>query len=113
MSAISIIILTQQDCAPCKAAKAIVERLARKYSLSVSAVSLDSPDGVFLAEEGGVLFPPGIFINGKLFSYGGLSERMLRIEIERLLSSQEEESVKAATYQDLSRSFFDKERSTS
>ncbi len=86
MSTISIVILTQQVCASCEAAKAIVERLTRKYPLSVSAVSFDSPDGISLAEQGGVLFPPGIFINGKLFSYGGLSERMLRMEIERQLS---------------------------
>jgi len=92
MSPISIVILTQQDCASCEAAKAIVERLARKYALSASAVSLDSPDGVALAEAGGVLFPPGIFINGNLFSYGGLSERMLRMEIERLSNHQERTS---------------------
>jgi len=90
MSAISVLILTQQDCASCEAASAIVKRLARKYPLSVSTVSLDSPEGVSLAEKGGVLFPPGIFIDGKLFSYGGLSERTLRMEIERLLSNQEE-----------------------
>jgi len=92
MSPISIVILTQQDCASCEAAKAIVERLARKYALSVSAVSMDSPDGVSLAEAGGVLFPPGIIIDGDLFSYGGLSEPMLRMEIERLLSNQERTS---------------------
>ena len=90
MSVISIIILTQRDCASCEAAKAIVERLARKYPLSVSAVAFDSPEGVSLAAQTGVLFPPGIFINGALFSYGGLSERMLRTEIERLLSDQKE-----------------------
>ena len=90
MSAISIVILTQQDCASCEAAKVVVDRLARKYSLSVSAVLLDSRESASLAENGGVLFPPGIFINGKLFCYGGLSERMLRIEIERLLSDQEQ-----------------------
>ncbi len=90
MSAISVVILTQQHCASCDLAKAVVERLARKYPLSVSAVLLDSHDGAALAEDGGVLFPPGVFINGKLFCYGGLSERMLRIEIERLLSDQEQ-----------------------
>jgi len=93
MNAIRIVILTQQDCGSCEAAKAIVERLARKYPLSVSAILFDSSDGISLAEEGGVLFPPGIFINGKRFSYGGLSERRLRMEIERLLSSQDATTV--------------------
>ena len=90
MGAISIVILTQQDCASCDLAKAVVDRLASKYPLSVSAVLLDSREGASLAENGGVLFPPGIFINGKLFSYGGLSERTLRMEIERLLSDQDQ-----------------------
>ena len=94
MTVISIVILTQPDCASCEAAKAIVERLTRKYPLSVAVVALDSPEGVSVAENAGVLFPPGIFINGVLFSYGGLSERMLRTEIERLWSNQKETSVR-------------------
>ena len=96
MTVINIVILMQHDCASCEAAKAIVERLTRKYPLSVSALALDSPMGVSLVEKAGVLFPPGIFINDVLFSYGGLSERMLRTEIERLLSNQTETSVRGS-----------------
>ena len=34
--------------------------------------------------RGGVMFPPGIFIDGRAFAYGRPSERALRREIERL-----------------------------
>ena len=38
-----------------------------------------------LATQGGLLFPPGILIDGEPFSYGRLSERKLRRELDRLL----------------------------
>jgi len=85
MSTVPILILTQPECTFCDAAKAIFERLSRDYPLSVSMVAVDSPDGASLAQRGGVMFPPGIFIDGKPFSYGRPSERKIRREIERHL----------------------------
>jgi len=86
MRTVSILILTQPECAFCDAAKVIFERLSRDYPLlSVSTVTIDSPDGASLAQRGGVMFPPGIFIDGKPFSYGRPSERKIRREIERRL----------------------------
>src|SRR6266852_3580977 len=87
MSTVSIHILTQPECAFCDAAKAIFERLSRDYPLSVSTVAIDSPEGASLAQRGGVMFPPGIFIDGKPFSYGRPSERKIRREIEQRLQA--------------------------
>ena len=85
MTPIRVIILTQEDCAFCDAAKAMLERLSLDYPLSVTALPLDSTAGQSLAEKGGILFPPGIVINGEAVFYGRPSERRLRKEIERRL----------------------------
>jgi glutaredoxin len=78
-----VVILTQENCAFCEQAKAIMSRLAAEYELEVSLLELSSPEGRTLALQGGVMFPPGIFIGGEPFSYGRPSERALRREVER------------------------------
>lgn len=87
MKTVNVLILTQQDCAFCDTAKAITDRLSQEYSLAVATLPLDSDDGQALAMKGGILFPPGIFIDGEPFCYGRPSERKLRREIERRLSA--------------------------
>lgn len=83
MRAIGVVILTQENCAFCDAAKALFERLAAEYRLDVSLISLGSPEGEELAKQGQVLFPPGIFLDGEPFSYGRPSERKIRRELDR------------------------------
>jgi len=73
-----LLLLTQEDCALCEQASEILERLGRELPLAVRAVALNSPEGEVLAVEGGILFAPGLFIDGRPFSYGRLSERKLR-----------------------------------
>lgn len=87
---ISVLLLTQENCGFCDAAKTVLERLARKYPLSVSTVSLDTAAGQALAEKGGILLPPGIFFDGEPFCYGRPSEPQLRAEIERRLARRAE-----------------------
>jgi len=82
-----VVILTQEDCAFCEQAKAIMSRLAAEYELEVSLLELSSPEGQTLALQGGVMFPPGIFIGGEPFSYGRPSERALRREVERRIAA--------------------------
>jgi glutaredoxin len=83
-----ILLLTQDNCGFCDAAKDILDRLSATYPLSVSSLPLDSPEGQKLGEKGGILFPPGIFIEGEAFCYGRPSERKLRREIERRLCAK-------------------------
>lgn len=61
----------------------MLERLTRDYRLEVSSVELSSPEGRALAERGGIMFPPGIFLDDEAFSYGRPSERKLRRELDR------------------------------
>lgn len=86
MRTISVLILTQQNCAFCETVKAMMDRLSREYPLSVGTLPLESADGQALAERGGILFPPGIFLDEEPFCYGRPSEGKLRREIARRLS---------------------------
>lgn len=79
-----ILLLTKDQCNFCAQAKGILERLRVEYGFSLSLLDLSSPEGESLALRHGILFPPGVFIDGEPFSYGRLSERKLRREIERL-----------------------------
>ncbi len=78
-----MLLLTQVNCGFCEQAQEILERLAREYWLSVSTFDVGSPEGQRLAVQGGLLFPPGVLIDGEPFSYGRLSERKLRRELDR------------------------------
>jgi glutaredoxin len=85
---LSVLILTQENCGFCDAAKTMLERLSREYPLTVSTLPLESAAGQELAVKGGILFPPGIFIDEKPCCYGRPSEARLRREIEQKLEQQ-------------------------
>jgi len=82
---IAILLLTQEQCGFCEQAKEILDRLSHEYWLSVSTLDMRSPEGQRLALEGGLLFPPGVLIDGEPFSYGRLSERKLCRALDRRL----------------------------
>jgi hypothetical protein len=64
----------------------VLDRLSTDYPLSISTLSVDSPEGQALAERNGILFPPGILIDGEAFAYGRLPERKLLRELEKRFS---------------------------
>lgn len=78
-----VVLLTQEQCAFCDHAKRLLERLAAEYNLAVREIDLGSPEGEELARDAGVLFPPGIMVDGDAVSYGRPSERRLRRELDR------------------------------
>jgi hypothetical protein len=67
----------------CELAKGILVRLADEYPLSITEIDLASDDGRRLAGDAGVLFAPGVLVDGQPFSYGRLSERKLRRLLDR------------------------------
>lgn len=83
MQPLEIVMLTQDNCGYCEEAKGLFQRLRSEFQLSVSEVDLNTPEGQALAERGGILFPPGIFIGGEPFCYGRPSERKIRRAIEQ------------------------------
>lgn len=82
---VEVTLLTQDACGFCDDAKQVLDRLAGEFPLAVTEVDLRSAEGERLAVEGGIMFPPGIFVDGEPFGYGRPSERKLRRELERRL----------------------------
>ncbi len=80
---VDVTLLTQENCAFCDQAREVLGRLSAEYPISVSVLDLDTPEGQALGERGGVMFPPGIFVDGEPFSYGRPSEKKLRREFDR------------------------------
>jgi hypothetical protein len=80
---VEVTLLTQHDCAFCGVAKQILVRVGNEHPMQVREVDMASADGRRLAASAGVLFPPGVLLDGEPFSYGRLSERKLRRTLER------------------------------
>jgi glutaredoxin len=79
-----VTVLTQTSCTFCEQAKETLGRLKQEYELDIVEVSLDTDEGRALGERHGVLFAPGILLDGEFFSFGRLSERKLRRQLQRL-----------------------------
>ncbi len=75
---VAITLLTQPDCGFCDHAKQVLGRVNADVALDVTEIDLGTPTGQRLAKEAGVLFAPGVLIEGRPFSFGRLSERRLR-----------------------------------
>ena len=73
-----VVLLTKDDCSLCEQAKATLRLLSDEHELAVREVPLDSDEGRQLALDASAPFPPVVFLNGRTFSYGRLSERKLR-----------------------------------
>ncbi len=76
-----VTLLTKPDCNSCDRAKEILDRFAQEIAFELRLVDLDDPLGQALAAEHGVLFAPGVLIDGRLSSYGRPSERRLRRDL--------------------------------
>lgn len=75
---VEITLLTQNSCTFCEDAKQVLNRLGREFAIRVREIDLAGDEGRRLALAGGLLFAPGVLVDGRSFSYGRLSERKLR-----------------------------------
>lgn len=73
-----ITLLTQPDCPLCDHAKRVLARIGHDIPITVAEMDMKGDDGRALATTAGVMFAPGVLLDGTLFSYGRLSERKLR-----------------------------------
>lgn len=80
----AITLLTYDDCALCEHAKGVLTRVGADHLLEVTEIGLESEQGRALAAQAGVLFAPGVLVEGRPFGYGRLSERRLRRALVRL-----------------------------
>ena len=78
-----VTLLTQTDCHLCEHAKQVLARVAADHPLEVDEIDLATDAGRELATEAGVLFAPGIILDGQPFGFGRLSERRLRKALTR------------------------------
>ena len=79
----NVVFLTQTACDLCDHASHVLRRLSAEYDLTVRYVSFDSAEGRTLATHHRLVFAPGILLDDQAFSYGRLSERRLRRELDR------------------------------
>lgn len=86
-----VTLLSQGDCGLCDQAKAVLMRLqqdpALPVQLEINEFGLDSSEGQTLASGAGVVFAPGVLLDGQPFSHGRLSERKLRKALAERLSA--------------------------
>jgi hypothetical protein len=83
VSAVRVSLLTAAHCHLCEQAKEVLDRVGANYDIEVETLSADSEQGQALMLEHLIAFPPGVLLDGKAFSYGRLSERKLRRELDR------------------------------
>lgn len=84
---VAVTLLTQPDCALCDHAKAVLVRLAAERLVTVREIDLSGSEGRALAVRHGVLFAPGVLLDGHPFSFGRLSEKRLRRQVARIANS--------------------------
>jgi glutaredoxin len=94
---IHVTLLTKPQCGYCDDAKALLQRLGGEFHLAVETVDIQTPLGEQLARDSNVLFPPGLLLDGAPFSYGRVSERKLRRELERQIRLQADNQPIATT----------------
>ncbi|SFB62647.1 Glutaredoxin-like domain [Amycolatopsis marina] len=75
---VEITFLIQRDCAFCDHAKDVLRRVGQDHPLHITEIDLAGEEGQQLARRAGVMFAPGVLVDGEPFSYGRLSERKLR-----------------------------------
>lgn len=78
-----VTLLTQTSCSFCDQAKETLARLRQEETFEMAELSLETEEGRALGERHGVLFAPGVLVDGEFFSFGRLSERKLRRELQR------------------------------
>jgi len=80
---VQITLLTQSSCALCDHAKKVLRRVGRDYPLRITEIDLAGEEGQLLARQAGVLFAPGVLVDGESFSFGRISERKLRRTLDK------------------------------
>jgi hypothetical protein len=80
----AITLLTQADCALCEHAKSVLARVGADHPLDVTEIDLASEHGRALSARAGVVFAPGVLVDGRPFGYGRISERRLRRTLRRM-----------------------------
>jgi alkyl hydroperoxide reductase subunit AhpF len=81
----NVMLLTSYDCTPCLRIKRMLNELqAEMPNLCIQEVEFKSVSGSRLSIENNVLYPPAVFLNGKLLVKGKIdAEKMIAAIRER------------------------------
>ena len=82
-----VLLVTAPDCHFCADAKALLARLEQTYPLEMREVDLSSPEGQEIATRHGIMFPPGLLLDGGFVGFGRVSERKLRRLLEQRVAA--------------------------
>ena len=82
-----VVILSQDGCSWCDDVKRTITAASMRYPINVRVIDIGSAEGSAMGLATGVMFPPAVFIDGRLLGYGHLSERWLSQEIERRMQT--------------------------
>ena len=86
--ATNIRVVTKEGCPPCRYVKRVLQDLQREIpGLSVEEVDFGSAEGMKLAVEHQVLYPPAVFMGGALLLKGKIHENALREAIHSRLEA--------------------------
>jgi glutaredoxin len=80
----AITLLTQEDCGYCEHARQVLARVSEDHPLDITEIDIRGDEGRALAARAGVMFAPGLLVDGRPFGYGRISERRLRRTLQRL-----------------------------
>lgn len=80
-------LVTAPDCHFCADGAAVLARLAHEFPLAVQHVDWASPEGQALVAQHGILFPPGLLIDGRYIGFGRVSERKVRRILQQRAAS--------------------------
>lgn len=74
-----ILLVTKEGCLPCLRVKRILREIRSEIpGVFVEEVDFTSEQGMKLAFEYQILYPPAVFINGELFGKGKIYEEELK-----------------------------------
>lgn len=88
---VKVLLITSEGCKPCSRVKRILSELQLDIpGLDVEMVEFVSPSGSKLAMENGILYPPAVFIEGRLFAKGKVDTDQMAAAIRSMSSDGEE-----------------------
>jgi glutaredoxin len=93
-----VTLLTQASCSFCEQAKETLAGLSQEHAFETEEISLDTEEGRALGERHGVVFAPGVLVDGEFFSFGRLSERKLRRTLQRRDAPSADHGPRARTW---------------
>ncbi len=74
-----VVLLTQAGCNPCRRVHRLLDELRTAIpDLEVREVAFDSDEGLELATANSILFPPAVFVRGRLVARGRIHPEPLR-----------------------------------